>query len=148
MSAELRVCPSCFGTGWTKAPIGAEPLLEQCGKCGGIGQVPAAPASPANTAEATGERALPGFIRREIEQAIEAAEHPKGMSLHDGKAHVLASSLRCMLTLIDARTRPALTDEQIVSLWDAHLVPVFGKNGINPIVFARAIERHLNGEKP
>lgn len=33
-----------------------------------------------------------------------------------------------------------LTDEQISDLWDGHTVPVFGKTGINPIVFARAIE--------
>jgi hypothetical protein len=36
-----------------------------------------------------------------------------------------------------------LTDEEINSLWDGHVVPVFGKNGINPIVFARAIEAKL-----
>jgi hypothetical protein len=36
-----------------------------------------------------------------------------------------------------------LTDEEIGSLWDGHVVPVFGKNGINPIVFARAIEAKL-----
>ena len=49
-------------------------------------------------------------------------------------------------------TRPQsmtpLTDEQISSIWDSHVVPVFGKNGINPIVFARAIEAaHGIGEK-
>ncbi len=36
-----------------------------------------------------------------------------------------------------------LTDEEIRNLWDGHVVPVFGKNGINPIVFARAIEAKL-----
>ena len=36
-----------------------------------------------------------------------------------------------------------LTDEEIKNLWDGHVVPVFGKNGINPIVFARAIEAKL-----
>ena len=36
-----------------------------------------------------------------------------------------------------------LTDEQISDLWDGHTVPVFGKTGINPIVFARAIEAKL-----
>ena len=36
--------------------------------------------------------------------------------------------------------RQPLTDEEISSLWDGHTVPVFGKTGINPIVFARAIE--------
>ena len=36
-----------------------------------------------------------------------------------------------------------LTEEEINRLWDGHVVPVFGKNGINPIVFARAIEAKL-----
>ena len=36
--------------------------------------------------------------------------------------------------------RNPLSDEEIRNLWDGHVVPVFGKNGINPIVFARAIE--------
>lgn len=39
--------------------------------------------------------------------------------------------------------RKPLTDDEISSLWDGHIVPVFGKNGINPIVFARAIEAKL-----
>lgn len=39
--------------------------------------------------------------------------------------------------------RNPLTDEEISDLWDGHVVPVFGKNGINPIVFARAIEAKL-----
>jgi hypothetical protein len=39
--------------------------------------------------------------------------------------------------------RKPLTEEEINSLWDGHVVPVFGKNGINPIVFARAIEAKL-----
>jgi hypothetical protein len=34
-----------------------------------------------------------------------------------------------------------LSDEQISSIWEGHTVPVFGKTGINPIVFARAIEQ-------
>ena len=37
--------------------------------------------------------------------------------------------------------RKPLTDEEISNIWDGHIVPIFGKNGINPIVFARAIER-------
>ena len=36
-----------------------------------------------------------------------------------------------------------LSDEQISCIWDAHTVPVFGKTGINPIVFARAIEAEV-----
>ena len=37
--------------------------------------------------------------------------------------------------------RKPLTEGEISNIWDGHVVPVFGKNGINPIVFARAIER-------
>ena len=36
--------------------------------------------------------------------------------------------------------RQPLTDVQISHIWDRHIAPVFGKNGINPVVFARAIE--------
>ena len=36
--------------------------------------------------------------------------------------------------------RKPLTDVQISHIWDRHIAPVFGKNGINPVVFARAIE--------
>jgi hypothetical protein len=45
--------------------------------------------------------------------------------------------------------RQPLTDEEISRLWDSHVVPVFDKNGINPIVFARAIEaaHNITGEK-
>lgn len=42
---------------------------------------------------------------------------------------------------IDASKQKPLTEEEISNIWDGHVVPVFGKNGINPIVFARAIER-------
>lgn len=37
-------------------------------------------------------------------------------------------------------TKPLLSDERISQLWDAHVVSVFGKSGINPIVFGRAVE--------
>lgn len=37
--------------------------------------------------------------------------------------------------------RHPLTDVQISHIWDRHIAPVFGKNGINPVVFARAIEQ-------
>lgn len=32
-----------------------------------------------------------------------------------------------------------LTDEQISEIWESHVIPVFGRNGINPIVFARKL---------
>jgi hypothetical protein len=51
-----------------------------------------------------------------------------------------------MIQSLMAERKP-LTDEQISSLWDDHTVPVFGKTGINPIVFARAIEAaHAKGD--
>jgi hypothetical protein len=44
--------------------------------------------------------------------------------------------------------RKPLTDEEISVLWEGHIVPVFGKTGINPVVFTRAIERaHGIGEQ-
>lgn len=51
---------------------------------------------------------LPAFIRRDVEQAIRSAEHPKGMSTHDGKARIGADRLRYMLRLIDAMSVTAL----------------------------------------
>ena len=43
--------------------------------------------------------------------------------------------------IVKPRNGKPLTDAEIAALWDGHVVPVFGKNGINPIVFARAIEQ-------
>lgn len=40
--------------------------------------------------------------RRLVEQAIHTAEHPSGMSTHDGKARIDASILRRMLAIIDS----------------------------------------------
>jgi hypothetical protein len=40
--------------------------------------------------------------------------------------------------------REPLTEQRIIELWDNHTVPVFGKIGINPIVFARDIEAAHN----
>jgi hypothetical protein len=56
-------------------------------------------------------------------------------------------NVRCQLGKVCKHAAPrqwqGLTDEEINSLWDGHVVPVFGKNGINPIVFARTIETRL-----
>jgi hypothetical protein len=49
---------------------------------------------------------FPSFMRKRIEQAMEDAIHPTGMSVHDGKAKVLASDLHRMLLLIDAQHVP------------------------------------------
>jgi hypothetical protein len=145
MSAELRVCPSCFGTGWTKAPIGAEPLLEQCGKCGGIGQVPAAPASPANTAEATGEREA--WEKEDRDNAIYLLweREKEGDGFRD-RVEELVSHDYFKAGFLAARARPALTDEQIDRIADQFQTREEDPEDFRQI--ARAIERHLNGEKP
>lgn len=46
------------------------------------------------------------FIRRAVERAIHQAEHPKGASLHSGKAVIEASYLRRMLAMLDAASAP------------------------------------------
>ena len=33
-----------------------------------------------------------------------------------------------------------LTEQEVIRLWDSHTVPVIGKSGINPVVFATLIE--------
>ena len=43
---------------------------------------------------------LPDFMRREIEREIHAAEHPVGMSTHDGKAYIKATTLRKLMRLV------------------------------------------------
>jgi hypothetical protein len=54
--------------------------------------------------------ALPSFIRRPIEEAIEAAVNPKGMSVHDGKIHGLASDKVAYLLRAYDDLRQALQD--------------------------------------
>jgi hypothetical protein len=44
---------------------------------------------------------FPSFIRRRIEEAIDLAINPTGMSTHDGKATVYAADLQRMLAVID-----------------------------------------------
>jgi hypothetical protein len=44
---------------------------------------------------------FPSFMRKRIEEAIDAAINPTGMSVHDGKATVYASDLQRMIAVID-----------------------------------------------
>jgi|694.fasta_scaffold30562_11 hypothetical protein len=44
---------------------------------------------------------FPSFMRKRIEEAIDSAINPKGMSVHDGKATVYASDLQRMIAVID-----------------------------------------------
>lgn len=44
--------------------------------------------------------------------------------------------------------RKPLTDDEIRKLWDSHTIEVYGKIGINPVLFARYLEREYGiGEK-
>jgi hypothetical protein len=57
------------------------------------------------TALAQPEQAVvlfPSFMRKRIEQAMDLAINPKGMSVHDGKTTVLVSDLHRMLLIIDS----------------------------------------------
>lgn len=45
---------------------------------------------------------LPEFIRVRVEQAVEDAIHPKGMSTHNGMARVQAADVQRLLAVIDA----------------------------------------------
>ena len=45
---------------------------------------------------------IPESVLREIERAIQAAEFPRGMSVHDGKAKVDSSHLRRLLAELAA----------------------------------------------
>ena len=63
---------------------------------------------------------FPSFMRKRIEQAMEDAINPKGMSVHDGKANVLASDLHRMLLVIDsvlAQPEQEPVAKHICNLW-------------------------------
>ena len=79
-----------------------------------------------------------------LRAAIEQAQEP--FCYHDGR-NIVGKEFADHSDVFPLYTVPrqwqGLTDEEISSLWDGHIVPVFGKNGINPIVFARAIEANL-----
>lgn len=49
-----------------------------------------------------GKAYIPESVLREIERAIQAAEFPRGMSVHDGKAKVDSSHLRRLLAELAA----------------------------------------------
>jgi hypothetical protein len=60
---------------------------------------------------------FPSFMRKRIEEAIENAINPKGMSTHDGKATVLASDLHRMLLVVDLAAKQ-LAKQQFYPDWD------------------------------
>ena len=88
--------------------------------------------------------------RRLVEQAIQSAEHPSGMSTHDGKARIDASILRRMLAIIDSLPavpqaepkREPLSDERIDEIGDPFGYFQYGDaQGDKRRAFARAVER-------
>ena len=86
-----------------------------------------------------------GKPAREVITALrERLAQPNEFEPDWDQVEALQESLReHMAEIHRLRQWKGLTEEEINSLWDGHVVPVFGKNGINPIVFARAIEAKL-----
>ena len=44
---------------------------------------------------------FPEFMRKRVEQEIEDAIHPKGMSTHNGRTRILAADAQRMLQVLD-----------------------------------------------
>ena len=54
----------------------------------------------------------------------------------------------CLRRMHNEAQRKPLTDDEIRKLWDSHTIEVYGKIGINPVLFARYLEREYGiGEK-
>jgi hypothetical protein len=82
---------------------------------------------------------FPSFMRKRIEEAIDLAINPKGMSVHDGKAMVYASDLQRMIAVIDlAPPRKEWVGLTINEVWD-----VYEEDNYDAVRFARAIESKL-----
>lgn len=67
---------------------------------------------------------FPSFMRKRIEEAIDSAINPKGMSVHDGKATVYASDLQRMLLVVDLAAKQLAKPEQepqMIQIKDGHL---------------------------
>ena len=76
-----------------------------------------------------------------MDKTFAAIEKLKEVEL---ELHRLKNYAELMNRSVEAqREWQGLTDEEASQIWDGHIVPVFGKNGINPVVFARAIEAKL-----
>lgn len=88
---------------------------------------------------------FPSFMRKRIEQALKDAINPKGMSVHDGKANVLASDLSRMLLVIDStsprKTWVGLTDEDMHTIRD----DAFVKN-VDDIEWALQMVRRIEAK--
>ena len=85
--------------------------MSKCERCGyddrGTGDFshycpPMNPNAKFAIAPAAGEQgsAIPSFMQHEIDQAIESALHPKGMSVHDGKVVIQVTTLQYLMRMI------------------------------------------------
>jgi hypothetical protein len=63
--------------------------------------------------------AVPVFIRKRIERAIESAINPKGMSVHDGMARVHASDLKHLLAVATTTKESSLIVPEGWTLYSA-----------------------------
>lgn len=98
---------------------------------------------------------LPGFIRREVERAIDDAINPKGMSVHDGKAIIGADKLQYLLCVIDAAPQAQVQQEpdkakqdRIMELADAYanafFYPQFHQGGLELREARAALEAEVS----
>jgi hypothetical protein len=78
-------------------------------------------------------------MRRRIEEAMEDAIHPTGMSVHNGKANVRVSDLHRMLLVIDS----APPRKEWVGLTDDEIDQIAAEVCFGYIDVARAIEAKL-----
>lgn len=100
---------------------------------------------PGNMSWETGEAWL-----NAVQILREALAQPEPEPVADTESDVLTATY--MLGLHAGKKavtqRKPLTDDEICKLWDSHTIEVFGKIGINPVVFARYLERaHGIGER-
>ena len=84
--------------------------------------------------------------RELMQQALDALEAMQSYAAAEKKGLRICDeaieALRARLAQPEQEWQ-GLTDEEIKTLWDDHIIPVFNKQGISPFVFARAIEAKL-----
>jgi len=90
---------------------------------------------------------FPSFMRKRIEEAIDLAINPKGMSVHDGKATVYASDLQRMIAVIDLapprKEWVGLTDDEIEEAWGNTPMMLNARDGSSRKMFACTIQAKL-----
>lgn len=159
----LRQCAERRPDGWQLVPVEPTGRMVDAGReamqrapdLGGIVSANTAEVMDSYRAMLAAAPAVPHHAmlashRRLVEQAIQNAEHPSGMSTHDGKARIDASVLRRMLAIIDSLPaapqaepkREPLSDEQIYEIGEPFGYFQYGDaQGDKRRAFVRAIER-------